>query len=536
RLGFRVQEYGLRQVFRRLPDHPLLAGLGDEHLRDWRGEATLLPPRLDAGGDPRNSPLARWCGIVVTRAWRCGCRGNVASVLIEKPAAGDFLPIVDGGFGLQYSPLMVLREGAGMMLLCQMDVTGRTEDDPAAARLVSNMLRYVADYSAPARRGVVYAGEAAGRAHLQRGGLSPGEYRGGAPAADQVLVVGPGGGAELAPHAQAIAGWLQAGGHVLAIGLDAAQADAFLPLKIAMAEGEHICAYFEPPGTASPLAGVGPADVLTREPREIPLITGGAQIVGDGVLATVLDGRVVLCQLAPWQFDYQSAFHVKMTYRRTSFLVNRLLANLGAGGATPLLERFAMPLPGADAVESVALNADFSADDDGDGKADRWLLQTSTPGASSAREPVAADADDWSVRMSVPRLDDQGKGSIMLAQHDVPVKEGQWYRLLVRARAEGLRGALVNLTITNTGTWRPFFDYQAFAPDEQWREFEFVVQSRGTAETGTRLQLWFSSVGTVWVSELRVVPCDPPTQGRWSEGLYLDEPEEMDDPYRFFRW
>jgi hypothetical protein len=23
---------------------------------------------------------------------------------------------------------------------------------------------------------------------------------------------------------------------------------------------------------------------------------------------------------------------------------------------------------------------------------------------------------------------------------------------------------------------------------------------------------------------------------RWLKGLYLDQPEEMDDPYRFFRW
>jgi hypothetical protein len=23
---------------------------------------------------------------------------------------------------------------------------------------------------------------------------------------------------------------------------------------------------------------------------------------------------------------------------------------------------------------------------------------------------------------------------------------------------------------------------------------------------------------------------------RWSEGLYLDQPQEWDDPYRFFRW
>ncbi len=130
RFGFRVAEYGLRNVFRRVPDHPALAGLQTEHLRDWRGEATILPPRLKYELNPKfnGAPTVTWCGIPVTRAWRCGCRGNVASVLIEKPACGDFLPIVDGGFSLQYSPLMEYREGKGMVLFCQMDVTGRTRD------------------------------------------------------------------------------------------------------------------------------------------------------------------------------------------------------------------------------------------------------------------------------------------------------------------------------------------------------------------------------------------------------------------------
>jgi len=26
------------------------------------------------------------------------------------------------------------------------------------------------------------------------------------------------------------------------------------------------------------------------------------------------------------------------------------------------------------------------------------------------------------------------------------------------------------------------------------------------------------------------------SEKRWLDGLYLDAPEEMDDPYRFFRW
>jgi hypothetical protein len=31
-------------------------------------------------------------------------------------------------------------------------------------------------------------------------------------------------------------------------------------------------------------------------------------------------------------------------------------------------------------------------------------------------------------------------------------------------------------------------------------------------------------------------PATDPTESRWLDGLYLDRPEEGDDPYRFFRW
>src|SRR5208282_5218271 len=95
---------------------------------------------------PRYGPTVSWCDILVTRVWRCGNQGNVASVLIEKPARGNFLPITDGGFSLQYSPLLEYREGQGLVLFCQLDVTGRSESDPAAARLAGNMLEYVSGW------------------------------------------------------------------------------------------------------------------------------------------------------------------------------------------------------------------------------------------------------------------------------------------------------------------------------------------------------------------------------------------------------
>ena len=344
RFGFRVAEYSLRRVFRRVPDHPLLRGIEAEHLRNWRGEATILPSRLKYEMRPRYGPTVKWCDIPVTRLWRCGNRGNVASVLIEKPARGDFLPILDGGYSLRYSPLMEYREGKGMVLFCQMDVTGRTEDDPASETLARNILRYVSAWKPAPRRQVIYVGDPAGRQHLESTGISLASYDAGNLSANHILVIGPGGGQNLARDATAIADWLKAGGNLVAVGLDEQQANAFLPLKVRMKEAEHISAYFEPFGFNSLLAGVGPADVHSRKPRILPLVSAGVTIIGDGVLAGAKNFNIVFCQLAPWQFSSKEPQNVKRTFRRTSYHLARLLANMGAAGSTPIPERFGSPV------------------------------------------------------------------------------------------------------------------------------------------------------------------------------------------------
>jgi beta-galactosidase len=336
RLGFRVEERGLRRVFARVPDHPLVAGLAAERLRDWRGAATILPPRLTYEMRPAHGPTVQWCDIPVTRVWRCGNYGNVASVLIEKPARGDFLPILDGGFALQYSPLLEYREGKGMVLFCQMDVTGRTEFEPAADTLVRHLLHYVSAWKPAPRREAAYVGEPAGKSYLESTGVSAHSYEGGDLSPSQVLIVGPGGGQKLTAQ---FAHWIKAGGNVLAIGLDEADTNAWLPSKVATQKAEHIAAYFRASGMDSPLIGVGPAEVHNRDPRQLPLVSGGAQIVGDGVLAKAEGANVVFCQLAPWQFEGETS-NLRRTHRHVSFLVSRLLANLGVSGSTPLLERF----------------------------------------------------------------------------------------------------------------------------------------------------------------------------------------------------
>jgi beta-galactosidase len=319
RFGFRIEEYGLRQVFARVADHPALKGIAAENLCDWRGEATLLPTKLDYEMRPRYGPTIQWCDIPVTRVWRCGNRGNVAAALIEKPACGDFLPIVDGGYALQYSPLLEYREGAGLVIFCQLDVTGRTESDPASERIANNLLDYVSNWKPTPRHPVAYEGDPAGLAFLKSIGVKIG--------GDELLVVGP--GATVKSNSFK---------NVLGLGLNAEQLRTF---NVTAREGEHIASHFESAPFGSVFAGVSSADVHNRDPRMIPLISSGAEVIGNGVLAR--NANVVFCQLAPWQFDGEQ-MNLRRTRRHVAVLVSRLLGNLGANSTTPILKRFSSPV------------------------------------------------------------------------------------------------------------------------------------------------------------------------------------------------
>ncbi len=342
RLGFRAQEWGLRRVFTRVPGHAILGGLSDEHLRDWHGEATLVPPSLPLQ-DYYTYPTVKWCGSDTPRAGRAGNYGNISSVMIEKPAAGDFLPLVDGGFALQYSPLMLYREGEGMVFFCQVDVTGRTAEEPAARRLAANILEFGDAWRAPARRSALYVGEPAGLEHLKAAGVAVTAHGSGPLGDGQVLVLGPGAAERLGQGAEAIARWVGAGGRVLALGLGQAEARSVLGMPVEMQVAEHVSCRYAAAEPDSPAAGVGCGEFMIRDPRDVPLVTGGAEAVGNGVLAVAGGGKVVLCQLAPWQFDYKELYNTKGAFRHLSFAVSRLLGNMGVGFETPVLGNLACP-------------------------------------------------------------------------------------------------------------------------------------------------------------------------------------------------
>jgi hypothetical protein len=241
---------------------------------------------------------------------------------------------------------MEYREGKGMVMFCQMDVTGRTEKDPAAGRLVGNIISFVSDWKPEIKRQAVYEGDAAGKIHLEKTGVSVLPYQNKKLTPEQVLIAGPGSSRQFTTNSKDLRKWLTAGGRMLAVGFNQEDVDALLPFKVKMKKVEHISAWFEETlSMDSPFAGIGPSDVHNRAPKEIPLVSTGATTVGNGVLAKADNKNVVFCQLVPWQLDYSKEQHnIKQTYRRWSFLLSRLMGNMEIECTTPLLERFNQPL------------------------------------------------------------------------------------------------------------------------------------------------------------------------------------------------
>jgi beta-galactosidase len=339
RFGLRSNIHGVRNAFVRAPGHPILAGLTEANLRDWRGASTLTPPHIDTPAFETHDPRWSWCGLESTRVWRCGNRGTVASVLIEKPAKGDWLPLVDCGFDLQYAPLLQHAEGDGCIVFCQLDVSGRTEADPAAALICRNLLAYLDAFAPAPRRSVAYAGGAAGAALLDTLGVA---CAGAKAPGETLLVLGGGGGA----GREGLLRQVEEGLNVLALGLDAAEIAALLPGVAAARASTQASAMAECLGLPE-FAGTSNADLHWRTLLPFAALEGVPADRGTAALAVIARGRgrIVLCQAAPWMFDYAAKPYLRSTYRRNAFLVSRLLANLGAPATAQMAGCFARPEP-----------------------------------------------------------------------------------------------------------------------------------------------------------------------------------------------
>lgn len=157
-------------------------------------------------------------------------------------------------------------------------------------------------------------------------------------------------------------------------------------------------------------------------------------------------------------------------------------------------------------------NGSFDRDSNGDGIPDGW----STAGRTGVQQElrIVEDAERGIVARLTCTAFEPGfpDSHAMLAQLDwVTLKGGQWYRLSFWAKGTGIESESVNVAIVNRRVWRPGGLQEIFTPSEDWEAFAFDFRAtEDLAAADSRLQIYFTGTGTLYLDDVVLEPSDRP--------------------------
>lgn len=140
-LGLKTTPIYAREIF---PGHGFsIPGMKAEDFSQWAGNGTLAPSK--------QPPAANTEDTVASPLWHWNNANLVSSYPIRRPVEGDFRVLLACGKDLIYTPLLEFKSGKGRILFCQMEISGRTERDPAADLLAAHL---IAEYAGENRNTV----------------------------------------------------------------------------------------------------------------------------------------------------------------------------------------------------------------------------------------------------------------------------------------------------------------------------------------------------------------------------------------------
>jgi len=338
-----------RNAFVRAADHPILAGLGNADLHDWRGASDIIAdyPKWDS---PDSNPMGG------TRYPHWSNNGMVSTFWYQKPQAGNYRVLLDGGFDQMNTALLEMQTGRGRWVFSQLDLTNRYGVDPAASLIFNRTLDYLTKPAQLALTSVAYAGGTEGSKMLDElkiayegvaslDNLSPKKYR--------ALVISSADAAkeDAAKVKAGLQKYLDSGGTVFVLPIAADTALEWLPVAVKVSEKSVGKTLVEPSGL---FQGVAPADLFWREIVRLPVVTQApkdARLSSSGVLADVPvgTGHLVLVQVSPSAFDVEGAAADKgklMLWKKakTMRLWQTLLSNAGAASLVGPAARLADPI------------------------------------------------------------------------------------------------------------------------------------------------------------------------------------------------
>ena len=365
RFKLRTEYLSPRDAYGRVGGDPLTADLPDRLLKNWRGTATLTdgyeiarnrgqvisPHEFGNGG----TWLYPWNdGELHPRPIKWGNTHNVATVTAIKPDTGNFRTLVDCGQGSNYAAAWELENGKSRIVFNQMDVSGRSEPEPAATRYLQNLVSHVQTAPAPKLLQAAYLGGDTGAALLKQLDVP---FRKVATASEadptkNILVLGDATPEQLTAWKDGLAKFAEAGGTIFSLPRSEADfAAGWTPFAVTAKKRTVNHTVVGKPA-APLLAGLGNSDFYWKGNMDIVSMekAEGAKLLLDtGVLAEIPhgQGRYVLCQVEPALFgDVELNHWLKPSQRNTERLVRTLLSNAGVAMSSPKL----LAQPGARAA------------------------------------------------------------------------------------------------------------------------------------------------------------------------------------------
>ncbi len=170
---------------------------------------------------------------------------------------------------------------------------------------------------------------------------------------------------------------------------------------------------------------------------------------------------------------------------------------------------FFFPLS-VNAQKPLVANGSFALDADNDGKPDKW----DAAGTSDIEQVLSLDrtADGKpAAKLKCTKFTTGSPAShAMICQTGVvSVKKGQWYLLSWRARAEDMKQSVVQVALSNTAQWSNAGLRHTFPVGRSWKSYEHRFQAtQNLPGRNSRLQFWFTSTGTLWLGDVKLVPIE----------------------------
>lgn len=162
----------------------------------------------------------------------------------------------------------------------------------------------------------------------------------------------------------------------------------------------------------------------------------------------------------------------------------------------------ALPAMGAGGT-NLLRNPGFDADADDDGIPDEWRAAGDSKSVTQNLSFDKGRDGGRCARLSCTQFKAESPAShAMLCQMGVPVRRGTNYRVTLWERGEGILSEIISVGLSDTSSWESCRLDGSFVPTRDWQQYEFLFRATRECSSESRFQIWFSSVGTLWVDDV----------------------------------